>query len=150
MKSLLLWSLFYLGISQIKVQRSPQDSIFLFSPTATNSHCHTSGTFKVLSPLMVFPWPGHCLYTHKLWAGHELGPVDGRYALKPWPLSQALCCLMEQRLLLRSTHSWRLSLMQGSSLLSNYTLLASYTVGSALLRSRVGYFCPLETVGFTK
>lgn len=28
---------------------------------------------------MVFPWPSHCLYTHKLWAGNELGPVDGRY-----------------------------------------------------------------------
>lgn len=85
--------------------------LFLLSLVATKSHRHSSGTFKVLSPLMVFRWPGHCLYAHKLWAGNELGPVKWRYSLKPCPLSQAICSLIEQSLLLRSTYSWRLRIM---------------------------------------
>lgn len=58
--------------------------------------------------------------------------------LKPCPLSQAICCLIEQRLLLRSTHSWRLSVTQGLSLLSNYTLLVHRTLFAVLPSGRDG------------
>lgn len=70
--------------------------------------------------------------------------------LKPCPLSQAICSLIEQSLLLRSTHSWKLRIMQGL-LLFNCTLL-EWLWAVHYLKTRVGLFWfhflfsgPLET-----